>query len=59
MPVTLRKLSNGKVRVSTPNGVHSKGTTPEKAKAQERLLNAVEHGWKPTKGYGVGKSKKK
>jgi hypothetical protein len=29
----------------------------EKAKAQERLLNAVEHGWKPTgkkKGFGIG-----
>ena len=36
----------------------------EKAKSQERLLNAVEHGWKPTgksakKGYGVGRRKGK
>jgi len=49
MPVKLRKLSSGKVRVSTPNAVHAKATTPAKAKAQARLLNAVEHGWKPTK----------
>jgi hypothetical protein len=55
MPVRLTKLPNGKVRVSTPNGIHAKATTPEKAKAQERLLNAIDHGWKPTKGYGLGK----
>jgi hypothetical protein len=48
MPVKLTKLPNGKVKVSTPNGVHAKGTTMAKAKSQERLLNAVEHGWKPT-----------
>ena len=54
MPVTLTKLPNGKVRVSTPSGIRAKATTPEKAKAQERLLNAVDHGWKPTKGYGLG-----
>jgi hypothetical protein len=49
MPVKKRKLPSGKVQVSTPSGVKSKGTTPEKAAAQERLLNAVEHGWKPGK----------
>jgi hypothetical protein len=62
MPVKLRKLTSGKVQVSTPNGIHAKGTTMEKAMAQERLLNAVEHGWKPSgksgkkpKGhYGIG-----
>jgi len=48
MPVTIRKISKSRVRVSTPNGVKAKSTTPEKAAAQERLLNAVEHGWKPT-----------
>lgn len=47
MPVKIRKVGN-KYRVSTPNEVHAKGTTKEKAEAQERLLNAVEHGWKPT-----------
>lgn len=48
MPVKKRTLPSGKVRVSTPGGVKSKGTTPEKAAAQERLLRGVEHGWKPT-----------
>lgn len=48
MPVKKRKLKGGKVRVSTPGGVKAKATTPAKAAAQERLLNAVEHGWKPT-----------
>ncbi len=48
MPVRKRKLKSGKVRVSTPKGVKAKATTPEKAAAQERLLNAFEHGWKPT-----------
>ncbi len=47
MPVKLTKL-DGKVRVSTPHGVKSKGTTMAKAKAQERLLQGIEHGWKPT-----------
>ena len=56
MPVTKRKLKSGKVRVSTPSGVKAKATTPAKAAAQERLLNAVEHGWKPT---GKKKSKRK
>lgn len=48
MPVKTKKLPNGKVRVSTPNGVKAKATTPEKAAAQKRLLNAVDHGWTPT-----------
>jgi len=57
MPVTIKK-KGGKYQVSTPNGVHAKGTTLEKAKAQERLLNAVEHSnWRPSRGYGVGKKK--
>jgi len=43
MPVKLKKLQGGKVRVSTPGGVKAKATTPAKAKAQQRLLNAVEH----------------
>ncbi len=49
MPVKLRKLKSGKVRVSPPSGIKSKGTTPVKAKKQRNLLNAVEHGWIPTK----------
>lgn len=50
MPVKLRKLKGGKARVSTPSGVKAKATTMEKAKSQERLLNAVEHSdWRPTR----------
>jgi hypothetical protein len=49
MPVIKRKLPSGKVQVRTPGGVKAKATTLAKALKQERLLNAVEHGWKPTK----------
>ncbi len=49
MPVKLQKLKSGKVRVSTPSGVRAKSTTLRKAKAQRRLLNAIEHGFKPTR----------
>ncbi len=48
MPVTIRKVGKNKYSVSTPNQTHAKSTSLAKAKAQERLLNAVEHGWKPT-----------
>ncbi len=51
-PVKIKKVDG--YRVSTPKGVKAKNTTLEKAKSQERLLNAVEHGWRPT-----GKKKKK
>lgn len=47
MPVTIKK-KDGKYSVATPGGVKAKGTTKEKAAAQARLLNAVEHGFKPT-----------
>jgi len=47
MPVTITK-TDGSYRVSTPHGVKAKHTTKAKAESQERLLNAVEHGWKPT-----------
>jgi hypothetical protein len=49
MPVKERRLPGGKVQVSTPNGVKSKGTTKKKADAQRNLLNAIEHdpGFKP------------
>lgn len=48
MPVTIRKQKGGNVSVRTPGGVKAKSTTPEKAEKQKRLLNAVEHGWKPS-----------
>lgn len=46
MPVTIKKVDG--FRVSTPGGVKAKSTTKKKAKAQKRLLHAVEQGWKPT-----------
>lgn len=48
MPVKITKVKSG-YKVSTPNGVHAKHTTLANAKKQERLLNAVDHGWKPGK----------
>lgn len=48
MPVRITSLGNGRYRVSTPGGVKAKSTTKAKAEAMKRLLNAVEHGWKPT-----------
>lgn len=48
MPVKITKVKGG-YRVKTPHGIKAKKTTKQKAKAQERLLNAVEHtDWKPT-----------
>lgn len=50
MPAKITKTKNGKYKVSTPNGTHAKGTTKAKAKAQQRLLNAIDHGFRPTHG---------
>jgi len=47
MPVRIEKLPGDEVRVSTPGSVKAKHTTFQKAMAQKRLLNAVEHGWTP------------
>lgn len=49
MPAKVTKTKGGKYKVSTPNGVKAKGTTKTKAAAQKRLLNAIDHGFKPTK----------
>jgi hypothetical protein len=49
MPVKIKDIPGPGVRVSTPGGVKSKRTSMAKAKKQRRLLNAVDHGWKPTK----------
>ena len=49
MPTKITKVGGNRYQVSTPTNVHAKGTTLRKAKAQARLLNAVEHGWQPTK----------
>jgi len=55
MPVKVRKVDGYQVR--TPGGVKAKHTTKAKAERQKRLLNAVEHGWKPT-GKPARKKKK-
>lgn len=47
MPATVRKVKGG-YQVRTPNRVHARRTTKAKAEAQKRLLNTVEHGFKPT-----------
>jgi hypothetical protein len=50
MPYATRKVKGGKVKVvnAKTGKVHAKATTPAKAAAQERLLHAVDHGYKPT-----------
>lgn len=51
MPVTIKKKPSGKYSVSTPGGTKAKNTTEKKAKAQKRLLDAIEHNpdFKPRK----------
>lgn len=57
MPYTMRKLPSGKVRVSTPGGVKSRGSTPANAQRQVNLLRGIEHGWRPTgKPAGGGRN---
>lgn len=48
MPVKIQSVGKGKYRVSTPKGTKAKSTTKAKAERQKRLLNAIDHGWKPT-----------
>jgi hypothetical protein len=43
MPYRIEKLNEGGFKVVSPHGVKAKHTTKRKAKAQERLLNAIEH----------------
>ena len=53
MPARIKKVDGG-YSVKTPTATHAKKTTLTNAKRQQRLLNALEHGFKPT-----GKAKKK
>ena len=48
MPARIRKVRGG-YSVRTPRRVHAKRTTKAKAKKQQRLLNGLEHGWRPTR----------
>lgn len=54
MPVSITK-TNGDYKVATPSGIKAKHTSKKKALAQRNLLNAVEHGWKPTKKSKVAR----
>jgi hypothetical protein len=47
MPATKRKEPGDGYTVSTPNGVKGRHMTLRNANAQIRLLNAVDHGFKP------------
>ena len=47
VPARISKVRGG-YSVKTPNQVHAKATTKTKAEGQQRLLNALDHGWKPT-----------
>ena len=49
MPEKVTKNKDGSYRVTGPHGVHMKHGTAENAKAQQRLLNAIEHGFVPGK----------
>jgi hypothetical protein len=49
MPAKIERVGKSKYRVETPNAIHAKGTSLENAKRQKRLLQAVDHGWRPTK----------
>lgn len=49
MPAQVNKNKSGGYSVRTPNGTHAKNTTKTKAEAQKRLLNAIDHGFKPKK----------
>jgi hypothetical protein len=49
MPEKMFKLNGNKYQVKNvaTGQVHSKGTTKAKAERQMRLLNAIDHGYKP------------
>jgi hypothetical protein len=62
MPYVIRKVRNKNcysVKNIESGKVHAKCATKEKAKKQIQLLNAIEHGWKPSKSPKKMKSKAK
>lgn len=46
MPARVSKNRDGTYRVATPGGMKAGRTTKARAEAQQRLLNALDHGWK-------------
>jgi hypothetical protein len=57
MPVTTVKTKGGYTN-RTPGGVKGRHMTKKNAEAQKHLLNAVEHGWKPTGAPAKDRMKK-
>ncbi len=57
MPVRIRKVRGG-YKVSTPHGTKANKTSLAKAKSQKKLLDAVEHGWRPTGSKAKKRGKK-
>ena len=55
MPPKITRTKGGKFRVTTPGGVKAKGTTKAKAESQAKLLNAIDHGFKPMGKSSGGK----
>lgn len=55
MPAKISKNKSGGYTVKTPNMTHAKNTTKAKAEKQQRLLNAIDHGFVPTKNKKRGK----
>jgi hypothetical protein len=50
MPYAIKRKGKCSSVVNEETGkVHSKCSSPAKAEKQERLLRAVDHGWKPTR----------
>ena len=58
MPYRVSKVKGG-YRVSSPTGTRAKKTSKRKAKSQIRLLNAIDHGFVPSKRKKAGKRKVK
>lgn len=59
MPARKIKNRDGTYRVVSSGGVHAKSTSKAKAEAQIRLLNAIEHGFVPSKNKKRKKKKGK
>ena len=57
MPYKIVRTGKGKfsVRNIETGDAKSEGTSLTRARKQKRLLDAVDHGWKPTKSNKKGK----
>jgi hypothetical protein len=52
MPASISKDQSGKGhQVKTPGGVMETKMTLRNTKKQARILNAIDHGWKPDPNY--------